>query len=435
MIRKNDVRTLLESRCGGDVGVFCRKMSHFMGLSDADGNPYRTAGGHATLRDVMEGSTRVARLKPSEFSLAALGRGILGDDLFEQLYDPESTRLAGMQVKLRNIMEAGEGAIMPSTFANINAFTGVAAGLMEAAILEGWQNPQFIGSQLMPDEPSKQFEGRKTIGVSRIGDQAEERLPGNPTKRVQVGERWITQPRTVENALAAELLQETVFLDITGQVVQECNDLGSWLGYREEIRKIDAFIGVNNTYTYKDTSYQTYQTAGTWDNDLSNELLHHSDVLEAELKFRDMKDPETNTRVLISPNTILLNREKKHTVRMVLGASNVNEGTDVTATYTMRDAPNPIDTNYNVLESPLVYERCTASDGLNLSASNAGKYWWCFEAGNKTIVYVVNWPMRVQQAAPGQMEMIDRGVLLYVKADVRGVPMWKEPRRVVRNKN
>lgn len=434
MIRKDNIRELFESASGGDVGVFARKMSHLMGLSDDKGRPYRSDAGHRELRNPRVNGRESQRLKPSEFSFAHLGRGLMGDDLFEAYFAPDSDRLQGLQGRLRNLQEAGEGAVGPSAFANINAFTGIASGLLEVAILEGWENPDYIGEQLMPDEPSKQFEGRKTIGISRMGDQAEERLPGMPTKRAQIGQRWITQPRTVENALACELLQETVFLDLTGQAVAEANEVGDWLRYRNELRKINAFIGVTNTYTYMDTSYNTYQTASTWDNDFSNELNYYSDIQEAEIKFRDMTDPATSTRVKITPNTMLVNREKLYTARMVLGAQTVVEGSATTSTYTRRDAPNPVN-NYKIIESPLVYERCTASDGLNLSATNAGKYWWLFESGNRTIVYVTNWPLRVQQAAPGQLDMIDRGVVLYVKADERGIPMWKEPRRVVRNTN
>lgn len=433
MIRKSDVRSLLES--SGSPAAFKRRMFHLIGLCDADGNPFRSPAGHAQVRDPKaENGAVLERLKPGEFSLAQLGRGVLGDDLFEDLFNPESRKLAGM----RSVLEAGEAAIGASAFANINAFTGVVAGLMEVSVLEGWQNPQFIGDKLMPDEPSKIFEGRKKIGVSRVGDQAETREPGMPTKRVQFGERWITQPRTVEKALACEVLQESVFLDLTGEVLREANDLGTWLRYHDELRRIDVFIGVTNNYNYKGTSYNTYLTSSTWDNDFSNELLHESDVEEVLIKFRDMTDPDTGTRVMINPNTVLVQREKVRTARGLMGdlaygteyRSNDSAGTPMQ----IRTAAPAYTGQFEVLESPLVFQRCRDSDGLNLSAANAAKYWWMFEKG-KAFVNVVNWPFRVQQAAPGQLEMIDRGVVLYVKADVRSQPWCIEPRKVVRCKN
>lgn len=442
MFRKSDVRDLFESHCESNPAQFAREVYHLMGLTDRDGNRHVDEFGRPKFGDVLEadGTTAGPRLKPHSFSLAHLGRGLLGDELFEDLFDPESRRLSGIQKFMRaDLLEAGEGAVGPSAYANVNAFTAVASGLLEISVMEGWQNPTYIADQLAPPDPTKMFDGRKVIGSSRIGDNAEERLPGMPTKRVQVGERWITQPRTVENALSAELTQEMVFLDLTGQAITEGQDVGTWLGYRKEVRVIDDFIGVNNTYSFMGTSFNTYQTAGTWDNDLSNELLHETNYEAVLIKFRNMVDPQSNTPVLIQPNAILVNMGKFRTARQVLG--------DLAVGVQYRDAPgstsNPQlirigDAAYKgqveILTSPIVYNRCVAANGLNLSAANAEKYWWTFEKG-KALKYAQNWPLRVQQAVPNTVEMIDRGIVLYVKADERGRPFWYEPRRVVRSKN
>ena len=83
----------------------------------------------------------------------------------------------------RSILEAGVGAVQPSAFANINAFTAVVAGLLEISIMEGFQLPEFIADQLMPPDNTKMFAGRKVIGTTRLGNKAEERQPGMPTAR------------------------------------------------------------------------------------------------------------------------------------------------------------------------------------------------------------------------------------------------------------
>src|SRR5262249_25614318 len=121
------------------------------------------------------------------------------------------------QAERRPIMEdTGAGAVPPSAFGDINAFTSVVAGLLEIEIRAGWEFPDFIMDEVMPDKPTRMFDGRKVIGTSELGDVAEPRYPGNPTKRAGFGERWIMQPRTVEISLACEVLQETVYLDLTG---------------------------------------------------------------------------------------------------------------------------------------------------------------------------------------------------------------------------
>lgn len=395
---------------------------------------HKDRAGNQILKESRDPSGNpIERLCPEDFSLRDLAESIIGEDWADRLNADSIRRVSLMESAGVNLLEAGTGAIDPSAFANINAFTAVVAGLLEVKVLEAWKNPAFIADQLMPAEPTKMFDGRKVIGATRIGDQAEERLPLMPTKRVQVGERWITQPRTVEHALSAEVSQEAVYLDMTGEVLSNASDVGTWLGYRHELRCIDLFIGVTNSYSYKGTSYNTYLTASTWDNDFSNELLHWTDIEEVEIKFRDMVDPETNTRVLIQPNTILVNQGKLHTANAILGATNVQYRDATTSAHNIREFPNPIK-GYTVLSSPLVYQRCRDTDGLNLSAANAEKYWWVFEKG-KAFKYAQNWPLRVQQAAPNQADMIDRGVVLYIKADERGIPMVYEPRFVVRCKN
>ena len=450
-INKAGFRNLLESRCNGDHREFGRQVTHLLGLTDARGRYHTDRLGRRVLRDPAD----QARIPISDISTrglleATVGEGVNPKIIGQYLNNRElfETSTGGEAATwTRSLFEdSGAGAVMASAFANINAYTGVVSGLLEVAILEAYENPEFIGDVLAPAEPSKQFEGRKTIGVSRLGNQAEERLPGMPTKRVGAIDRWITQPRTVEKALACEVTQEAMFLDITGgQLAEHCGaaGVGEWLAYAKELDCVDAFIGVTNSFNYRGTSYTTYVASGAlYDNYISsgNELLHEDNVQAPLIKFRDMTDPETGTRILIRPNTVLVNREKIRLANGIFGPNAIG--------YQLRDVPTAgagvtqqinvsepaYKGQFKVLESPLVYQRCTDSTGLNLSATNAGKAWWMFESGPKTLVWVQNWPLRTQTAAPNNADMIDRGVVMFVKADLRGVAMWKDPRRSVHSR-
>lgn len=442
MIARQSTRLLWESK--GPRG-FVTDVLHLAGLVDRQCRRYPSRNARALheARDPLDSQGKpMPRVPLSEFSLRSLAEGVMGEDWADKL-SPDLVRRVVLEAQARAVPEAaGTGAIMASQFADINAFTAVVAGLLEISVLEGWKNPAFIADELAPAESTKMFEGRKVIGVTRAGDVGEERLPGMPTKRAQIGERWISQPRTIERALACEVTQEAVFLDLTGEVLQEANDLGTWVGWHHEIDTIDNWIGVLNTYSYKGTTYNSWQTNGTWNNDLAgNELNHWTNIESAEVLFRDMLDPETNTRVLIEPNTILVNREKLHTANAIVGAREVEyrdaPGSTVNPQQ-VRHFANPI-SGYKVIQSPLVYQRLTDGPaaprrgGLGLSANVAGRYWWIFERG-KAMRTAVNWPMRVQQAAPNQADMIDRGTVLFVKCDERSVAMWYEPRRAVRCK-
>lgn len=441
-ISKIALRNMLDGRHKGDRQAFGRELLHLAGVRDAHGNPYHSRGGQRELREALDETGKpVPRLALTDHSIRNLAEVMLGgEDAVERWLKPNLVHETLIATDGRSVLEAGTNAQMPSQFANINAFTGVVAGLLEAGIMEAFQNPEYVISKMIPTKPSRQFEGRKEIGIARPGDVMEERQPGMPTKRFNLGEHWMTQPRTVENSGAIEVTQEAVFLDQTGQLSEQANSGGDWLAYRKELRCIDVFIGVVNNFNYKGTAYNSFISAGYFDNVVaSNELLYTDNLLAAEIKFRDMTDPDTGTRVLMSPNTMVVNREYVGFAAAVNGGdtlmyrSKPADGAGVRQQYT--SGPSVYKARgYDVIESALVFERITAANGLNLSTSNGKKYWWLFDR-NKYMVYVENWGIRTQTAAPGQLDMIDRGVVLYTKADERGIPWVVQPRACVESTN
>lgn len=441
MIGRTQFQNLLKSH-NGDVVSFGREFLSLAGLTNRNYQRHTNAAGVRVLREATQsdGVTKIPRIRIEEVSLRGLAEALMGESAVEKWLKPSLVNDVFGRTEGRDLLEAGTGAMMPSQLSNINVFTGITAGLLEASILEGYENPAFVGSLLAPTVSSRQFEGRKVIGVTRIGDKAEERQPGMPTKRVQVGEAWMTQPRTREDSLAMEVTQEAAYLDITGQLNTEANNIGLWLAYRQELQIIDAYIGVANSYNYMGSSYNTFITGGYYDNDIATNALDFQENLKAaEIKFRDMRDPNTNTRILVQPDTIVVQREYIDKVTALLGGSDLTyrdkpaDGAGVRQSYV--NGPSIYRTRqYNVLESPLIYERLTAADGLNLSAANAAKYWFLSQS-NGYMNYVENMPLRTQTASPGQLDMIDRGVMLYIKADKRGIPWIMQPRKIVRSKN
>lgn len=440
MIGRTQFQNMLASH-NGDVMNFGRELVCLAGLTDRNAVRHTTEAGTRVLREAVGNDSKpIRRIRIGEISLRGLAEAMLGESAVDRWLKPNLVNDVFARSEGRNVLEAGTGAMMPSQFSNINAFTAITAGLLESSILEGYENPAFVGSILSPSVSSRQYEGRKVIGVTRAGDQADERQPGMPTKRVQVGEAWMTQPRTVENSLSMEVTQEAAYLDLTGNLNQEAMNIGAWLAYRKEIRVIDAYIGVNQSYNFMGSSYNTFITAGYYDNDIATNALDFQENLKAaEIKFRDMKDPITGTRILVQPDTIVVQREYLDKVGALLGGADLTyrdkpaDGAGVRQSYV--NGPSVYRTRgYTVLESPLIYERLNAATGLNLSAANAAKYWFLSQSSG-FMQYVENMPLRTQTAAPGQMDMIDRGVVLYVKADERGIPWVLQPRKCVRSKN
>lgn len=434
MIGKQSTKALYESL--GPAG-FAKEVRYLLGASDRNGRRYRdTKGVQKRQKPRDSKGAEMGALDPQSFSLRDLAEVMLGENYEAKMRSPRWATACSLQEEAALLEDNGAGAVAASQFADINAFTAVVSGLLEISVMDGWENPDFIMDQIMPDVPTRMFDGRKVIGTTRLGDVAEPRYPGNPTKRAGFSERWITQPRTVENALACEVTQEAVYLDLTGEVLEQANAVGDWIRWRKEMRCIDCFIGVTNTYSYNGTSYNTYLSNSTWNNALTgNELLFWEQVQTVELAFRDMTDPATGLRVKIVPDSMYVNQEKLYTAQAILGATELEyRGIpgSTSANQDIRRFGNVL-RNYKLFTSPLVYQRMTDASGLNLSTTNAGKYWYVWDSKKPPFKYASNWPLRVQQAAPNQVDLIDRGIVLYVKADERGVPMVYEPRRIAQS--
>lgn len=442
------MRDLYESRTKQSNGRFrfLTEMRHGLGLCDSEGNDYRDIAGNRQLRE--------RHLRPENFSLAELAEAIVGPT-WRSLFNPDSKEL-GRYTVARSLVEAGgdrraltEAAgigVDPTAFLNINTFTSVVGGLVEVKILEAFKNPAFIGDRLAPAEPTK-LNGQKIIGVNRIGDRGRKRLPGEAHTRAQFNERWVLTPETRENALAVDIYKETVFFDLTGDILNVAASVGEELGYRRELEILSLIIGGTNTFNYNGTAYNTYSSSLNsigYFNDFSNPLTDWTSLQADILKFARMQDPYTGKRLLIVPNTILVNPAKVATANLIVGATaterrTAGANTQATAsTLNVSVTPsNPYSGQFEVLSSPLLEQMCVtaaADGGLALSQANADEYWWMMEAG-KSFRYMQNYPLSVAQSAPNQYEMLDKGIVATYFANERGIPSVWSPWHIVRNTN
>jgi hypothetical protein len=248
----------------------------------------------------------------------------------------------------------------------------------------------------------------------------------------------------VELALACEVLQETVYLDLTGEVLERANNVGYWVHRRKEMLCIDHFLGIINNYIYNGVAYNTFINAGYFNNIRpSNALVFWEQIQAAEILFRDMIDPATGSRVKITPDTLVVNQDVLYTAEAIVRATELEFRGPGGMTSPATGGPPPVGQdvrrfgnvlrNYKIFTSPLIYQRMTDPTGLNLDAAHAGARWYIFDSRNPPFHWCSNWPLRIQQAAPNQVDLIDRGIVLFVKADLRGIPMTYEPRRIVVN--
>jgi hypothetical protein len=363
-----------------------------------------------------------------EYSLAGMALAIGGQDFLES-FDPDN------KGDLQNILEAGPG-VDPTNFININTFNAATGGLIEAKILENFENPAFIGDQIFELRPTNK-NGEKIIGAAGFGqtDGDTERKPGQPHPRAQFGERWVETPELVEKALACEVTQEAVFYDLTGQVLDQAASVGEALGYGRERTQLRLFAGLTNSYNYKGVSYDTYQTATPWINELGNPLVDQNDIDEALQLFANMTDPETGKEILVMPNTIVHAPQKDRLWRHVLTAFSVTNNTqlssEVPAVQTVA-GPYKTEGEFTRLQSTIL-RNLIDTEGSKTQAQ-ANDYWYIGQ-NKKGFAWMEAWPLRVRQASPTEYAMLDRGLIAAYFANYRGVGAVLEPRFWVRNTN
>lgn len=440
------MKSLYESRIKETNGRwrFLTEMRHGLGLCDKDGSDYKDIAGNRILKD--------PKIAPEAFSLQELAEAVVGGS-WRVVFNPENGTMAQYTVA-RSMMESGHPGdaralvestgfgLDPGAFLNINAYTALVGGLVEVKILQSFQNPTFIADQLMPVEATK-LNGQKVIGVQGIGDRGKKRLPGESHQRAQFGERWIETPETRENALAIDVLKETVFFDLTGSILKQAAEVGKELAYRKELECIDLFLGVTNSFKYNGTAYNTYQTSRTlgYLNDGVNQLIDWTSFNSSVMTFMRMEDPHTAKRILTNPDTVVVMPQRLATANLILGATQTDLRTAPGLTQATAvslniasGSSNPFAGRFNVLTSPLLEQRALATDGLALTQANADGLWFMLEKG-MPFRYMQNYPLTVTQSSPSNYEMLDRGVVATYFANERGIPSVWSPWHVVRNKN
>jgi hypothetical protein len=369
---------------------------------------------------------RSDRMEPEEYGIRPLAEAICGHDFVEEYFNPNSGP------DMLTLLESGPG-LDPTAMLNINTFSLAVAGLVMAQIIKKFNNPAFIGDQLVEIKQTKK-NGDKLISTTNIGNKSRTRGIGEPHPRAAFGEQWVKTPETTEQALSVEVTQEAVFYDLTGDVLDTAGGVGKELGYARELAILSMVLGITNSYNYKDTAYNTYQTATPWINQKTNLFVDWTSIDVARAMFVGMTDPATGKRILITPTTILCDDAARgligHTLRQTYYEERTDRGADVGVRVTGGGSPlEALLPGLKMLSSPLTTDLWTSN---GVSAANAAKRWFLGDP-TEAFAWMENWPLRVRQASATEFVMMDRGLIAAFFANYRGKEATKEPRYMALN--
>lgn len=171
--------------------------------------------------------------------------------LLSMAFDPQFR----MAVALR---EADGGTVLPSHFANINAFTDTVTGLIDALALQGYERVEAIGDEFMTIKEAR-VQGGKRIGMRNDGNMSGDLSPDEPYPTVGGKETYVSLPNNRRRGQAMEINQQVFLYDRTDQVQQMGIGIGEAVRRAREIDQADCVLGKTNNYSRDGVASNTYR--------------------------------------------------------------------------------------------------------------------------------------------------------------------------------
>lgn len=406
MITESKIKKVVGKRGADDAA---HEFRYMIGVSDENGAPYYDENGERCLR--KEGRESVKNI-----SFARLAEAF-------DVYSP-----------IRASLSEGASAapVIPQNFPNITGFTSAALGLLEYALIERYQNPEYVFSSMIPTVPVAVMGGTKGIGLANIKDLAEIRKPSAAVKMVDIEQRYVEYPDTDERSLGIEVTYEAVASDLTGDLMRLAGDIGDKLRLSKELRIIDVIIGATNTYKYKGTSYNTYYASTDnqqWTNDSVNALVDWQDINSVLQMFVQMVDPETNLPILINPDALVVSNAQLMTARKIFRDTVVQARTQSQAVVSV--GANPVFGLMDPIASP--WMRARLKSQLLYTDEQADGVWFVGDF-KKAFAYREFHGLVTQNITPDSYSMATRRIVAALTAHERGVAVVQDPRYVVRQR-
>ncbi len=370
--------------------------------------------------------TKDVRLSDCDFG--ALFESCFGWHAFQQCR--QAAKSVDPDVSIVQTMEAA-GATSTA------AFTNISGQIVYSAILDKYENEEFVFTKLIPTVPTK-FNGEKIAGITRIGDEALTVEEGGEFPLIGVSETYIHTPSTIKRGFRVALTKEAVFFDRTGVLLDRAGEGGEFLGLNKEKRAADCVIDENagavsamtngHRYHWRDTSIATYgDNSGThtWDNlQASNALVDWTDVEAAWLLLKAMTDPDTGEPTNFMPKHLVVTPQLQWTAMRIKRATNVRThvgGYATSGNLVELEAPSPIPFEFEIVSSQQLASRLATDTN------------WFFGDIGRAFRYMENWPIKIQQAPPNSEDEFKRDIIVQYRVDERGAYSTWEPRAMVRN--
>lgn len=277
-------------RCGEGVKGYLAELKQMLGYHTT---PYGAAIGQN------------AAFSPREFSLVEVAEAFLGTDV-HRTAKHELERDSGFSYGIA--MESG-GAVTGGQLSPVNAMLGTTMGLLNAEMLQGYQNGLTIGRSLVKwvspvnAEEVKIWQYTQPTVIFDDLQEGQERPSGSFTAE------WVRAAKMKEQGQTLQVSWRAVHYAANSQATLDAaSNLGGRAAWVIEDRILAVVFGLEGSYKYgvatagdTETEYQTYiLSGGPYANYQSNELVGEASLDAANVLLRAMRDPSTGLPIKLS---------------------------------------------------------------------------------------------------------------------------------------
>ncbi|HXJ73000.1 MAG TPA: hypothetical protein VNM37_09105 [Candidatus Dormibacteraeota bacterium] len=440
-----------------------------LGLCDEHGRANRDENGVPFIRPD-------ATLKPREVSLVQFTEAILGDNWRDIL----GTRVGqgdgntdwrtelgpnGSGFGRRYLSEADAGAIGPSVFMNIAAWSGAIAGLYAAQFIEGYNMPEYKARKLFPDRKAEIWQGgQRLIDVIPPYLPLPAVGPGEEAPSLKLDGMWVETAALQKYAGKIEIMKETAEVDISGgQFLAKARMAGEMAAMRENFNAINILIGTVNNFKLgllpdaSATAYNTYAptiNGVALPNDLVNPLNDVGAFQKSLEAQSNLVHPVSGWPIAVEMNAAIVPMRLENLFRSIAAAESTSALTQIVANGFQQPPPSGLfptfmtnmDNPYRGMFSNVISDQwidamhkrsTTVTDpnlpaGLGLSDTNA--YRWYRLNPAKFACRLVGWDLATLDLNPNDYVMATRSLIAGQVVSVASTHQVLSPWAVQRNK-
>lgn len=449
--------------------LFSDLFRYKIGLCDKQGRPNLDANGVPFLDPKAE-------LRPNEVSMVQLTEALIGDNWRDVLgtrvghgsgRDWRDELASGSYSHgRRHLSEADSGAMGPSAFMNVAAWTGAIAGLYAAQFLDGYAAPEYKIRKLFPDRKAEIWQGgQRLIDVIPPYAPLPAVGPGEEAPSLRLDAQWVETAALQKYAGKVELLKETAEVDISGgQFMAKAKTAGEMGAFRENINAVAIVIGTVNNFKLgflPDTGATAYNTYGPTinsvviPNDLVNPLNDVGAFQKSLEAMSNLVHPVTGWPMMMGDmNTSIVPMRLENLFKSIAAAESTSALTQI-ASVAFQPPPasglfptfsTNMDNPYRGMFSNVISDQwfdfmhkrsATVVDpnlpaGLGLSDTTA--YRWYRLNPAKFACRLVGWDLSVLDLNPSDYVMATRGIIAGQVVSVASTHQVLWPYAVQRNK-